>query len=185
MVEVSALAGVAPSRTISPCLPFRLLRCPSARWISSVSYKQLQLHYQRNWVVQLPFDHLRFDGQCDRYRVACGDGHVEFDLLCRRCSYSVGPGVSGTGIVTASTGNDAFVTGFPVGGTFNISAGFSSQCGRFPWLCTSNQILDTSLIGGRVTPTGLAAVPSPLIGRTGILTLLCVVIVRLIGIGIE
>jgi hypothetical protein len=124
-------------------------------------------------------------GKCDRYRAACGDGHVEFDLLCRRCSYSVGPGVSGTGIVTASTGDDAFVTGFPVGGTFNISAGFSSQCGRFPWLCTSNQILDTSLIGGRVTPTGLAAVPSPLIGRMGILTLLCVVIVRLIGIGIE
>jgi hypothetical protein len=43
-----------------------------------------------------------------------------------------GPRLSGTGIVTSSTGDDAFEADFPVGGTFSIGAGFLwPQCGEF------------------------------------------------------
>lgn len=86
-------------------------------------------------------------------------------------SYSVGPVLYGTGSVTSSTGDDAFEADFPIDGTFNITAEFLSQCGRFSGSCAPDQILYTSLFNGSVNP-----VPSPLIGKPGWPMLLCLVV---------
>jgi|SRR6516165_9332443 len=77
-------------------------------------------------------------------------------------SYSVGPTLFGTGIITDSSGNDEFETDFPIDGAFRITAQFLTPCGRLPSLCAPNQIEGTSLIGGNITPV---AVPSPPIGK--------------------
>ncbi len=86
-------------------------------------------------------------------------------------SYSVGPVLYGTGIVTSSTGDDAFEADFPRDGTFNITAEFLSQCGRSSGSCAPDQILYTSLFNGSVNP-----VPSPLIGKPGWPMLLCLAV---------
>ena len=95
-------------------------------------------------------------------------------------SYSVGPSLYGTGLVTSSTGDAAFETDFPTGGTFNITADFLSECGRSPEQCTPDRVVSAVLIGGSVDPTGLAAVPSPLIGKPGSLMLLCLAVLGLV-----
>jgi hypothetical protein len=57
---------------------------------------------------------------------------------------------SGTGIVTASSGDDPFEADFPIGGTFDITYGWFPNLG--------------GAAGGTVTPTTVAAVPAPSIG---------------------
>lgn len=90
---------------------------------------------------------------------------------------SPGPTLSGTGIVTASSGDSLFEADFPLGGTFTIAADFLSQCGRFPPLCMADQTLFTELINGSLTPT---PVPSPFIGKPGWAMVLCLAVLGLV-----
>jgi hypothetical protein len=80
------------------------------------------------------------------------------------------PMLAGTGIVlgsSSSSGNDPFTTDFPVHGTFTITADFLATCDRFIPSCAPNQIIDTFLLNGALTP-----VPSPPIGQGRLTALL-------------
>lgn len=86
-------------------------------------------------------------------------------------SYSVGPSLTGTGIVTSSTGGDAFEADFPVGGVIDITANFLSECGRSPpTACRPNQPeVGGVLIGGSLVPV---PTPSPALGQGWLIALL-------------
>src|SRR5262249_25253866 len=77
-------------------------------------------------------------------------------------SYSIGPRLNGTGIVTDSSGSADFEMDFPIDGAFTITAGFITVCGKFPQFCAPQMVVSASLINGDITPV---AVPSPPIGK--------------------
>jgi hypothetical protein len=80
------------------------------------------------------------------------------------------PELAGTGIVhtsSSSIANDPFTTDFPVNGTFTITADFLATCDRNTPMCVPNQIIDTLLLNGALTP-----VPSPTIGQGRLTALL-------------
>jgi hypothetical protein len=65
------------------------------------------------------------------------------------------PMLTGTGIVftsSSSSSDDPFTTDFPVHGRFTITADFLATCDRFIPSCVTNQIIDTDLLNGALTP---------------------------------
>jgi hypothetical protein len=95
-------------------------------------------------------------------------------------TYSVGPVLYGTDVITFSTGDAAFEGDFPLAGTFNIEGHFLTPCGRFPPACAPGQIETTEFLGGSVTP--LSPAPTQPIDEPEPLMLLCAALLGLASV---
>jgi hypothetical protein len=84
--------------------------------------------------------------------------------------------LSGIGTVLTSSGDNAFEGDFPVGGIFDISAGYLTGCGRFPITCGPNPQVGGSvmLIGGSLTPI---PAPAPVLGKGWLAALLTLALI--------
>lgn len=117
-----------------------------------------------------------FNSTSDPTRIEALTATVTWNTAHFDVNNEVFPMLAGTGIVltsSSSSSDDSFTTDFPVHGTFTITADFLATCDRFFPSCVPNQIIDTDLLNGALTPI---IVPAP---EPATITLLAIALVAL------